>query len=145
MGIEAGLGEDIPFMLATGTSFSILYTDLLREVLGITAHGGFGYSLGESSMLFATGGWRPEGRTDGLISNTPIFKDRLCGPRRTVRELWGLPEDTPDADVWASHVLLTDAATVREALTRYDRVYLTHVNTHTELVIMRRGRPSAAP
>lgn len=135
MALEAGLGDDIPFMLATGTSFAILYTDLVRDVLGITAHGGFGYSLGESSMLFATGGWRPEGRDDALISTTPIFKDRLCGPRRTVREAWNLPEGTPDTAVWASHVLLTDAESVRAVLPRYDRVYLTHVNTPAELVI----------
>lgn len=135
MELEARLGEDVPFMLATGTSFAILYTELIREVLGVTAHGGFGYSLGESSMLFATGGWLPEGRRDDLISDTPIFRDRLCGPRRTVRELWKLPEHTPDKDVWAGYVLLTGAATVRAALARYDRVYLTHVNTPGELVI----------
>ncbi|MFE5812831.1 beta-ketoacyl synthase N-terminal-like domain-containing protein [Streptomyces sp. NPDC056479] len=135
MGLEAGLGEDTPFMLATGTSFAILYTDLVRDVLGITAHGGFGYSLGESSMLFATGGWQPEGRDDALISNTPIFKDRLCGPRRTVREAWQLPDVTRDSDVWASHVLLTDAESVRAVLPRYGRVHLTHVNTPAELVI----------
>ncbi|MFE9097131.1 beta-ketoacyl synthase N-terminal-like domain-containing protein [Streptomyces sp. NPDC007264] len=135
MGLEASLGEDIPFMLATGTSFAILYTELVRDVLGITAHGGFGYSLGESSMLFATGGWLPEGRDDALISNTPVFKDRLCGPRRTVREAWRLPDATPDSDVWASHVLLTDAESVRAVLPRYGRVHLTHVNTPAELVI----------
>ncbi|MEU6862320.1 beta-ketoacyl synthase N-terminal-like domain-containing protein [Streptomyces sp. NPDC046876] len=136
MELESRLGEDIPFMLATGTSFAMLYTDLVREVLGIRAHGGFGYSLGESSMLFATECWLPEGRRDDLISNTPLFRDRLTGPRRTVRELWDLPEETPDADVWASHVLLTDADTVGKALAAgYDRVYLTHVNTPSELVI----------
>jgi PfaB family protein len=135
MKLEAALGEDIPFMLATGTSFAILYTDLVRDVLGITAHGGFGYSLGESSMLFATGGWLPESRDDALISNTPIFQDRLCGPRRTVREAWRLPETTPDSQVWASHVLLTDAESVRAVLPRYDRVHLTHVNTPAELVV----------
>ena len=122
-------------MLATGTSFAILYTELVRDVLGVPVRGGFGYSLGESSMLFATGGWRSEGRRDDLISDTPVFHDRLCGPRRTVRELWGLPEDTPDQDVWGSHVLLTDVETVRAALAGYDRVFLTHVNTPRELVI----------
>ncbi|MET9427798.1 MULTISPECIES: beta-ketoacyl synthase N-terminal-like domain-containing protein [unclassified Streptomyces] len=135
MALESSLGQDIPFMLATGTSFAILYTDLVREVLGVTAHGGFGYSLGESSMLFATGGWLPEGRRDGLISDTPVFKDRLCGPRRTVRELWHLPQETPDDAVWATFVLLTDADRVREALTRHERVHLTHVNTPGEVVI----------
>ncbi|MCW7940639.1 hypothetical protein AAW14_00900 [Streptomyces hygroscopicus] len=135
MGLEAQLGEDIPFMLATGTSFAILYTDLVRDMLGVTAHGGFGYSLGESSMLFATRGWLPESRNDELISGTPIFKDRLCGPRNTVREAWSLPGDTPDADVWASYVLLTDADTVNKVLPRYNRVHLTHINTPGELVI----------
>ncbi|MCK8679980.1 beta-ketoacyl synthase N-terminal-like domain-containing protein [Streptomyces lichenis] len=135
MELEAGLGEDVPFMLATGTNFALLYTDLVREVLGVRPHGAFGYSLGESSMLFATGGWRRAGRRDDLISDTPVFKDRLCGPRRTVRELWQLPDSAPDASLWASHVLLTDADTVRAALPRYDRVHLTHVNTPAELVI----------
>lgn len=133
--LEERLGGDVPFMLATGTSFAILYTALVREVLGITAHGGFGYSLGESSMLFATGGWDPAGRSDSLISDSPVFQDRLCGPRRTVREAWGLPEETPDPSVWASHILLSPAEPVHEALTRHDRVFLTHVNTPGELVI----------
>ncbi|MBA8975377.1 beta-ketoacyl synthase N-terminal-like domain-containing protein [Streptomyces calvus] len=135
MRLEERLGADVPFMLATGTSFAILYTALVREVLGVTAHGGFGYSLGESSMLFATGGWDPAGRSDSLISDSPVFQDRLCGPRRTVREAWGLPAGTPDAAVWASHILLSPAEPVREALARYDRVFLTHVNTPRELVI----------
>ncbi|GAA3019403.1 hypothetical protein GCM10020229_33320 [Kitasatospora albolonga] len=135
MGLEEKLGGDLPFMLATGTSFAILYTDLVRELLGVRAHGAFGYSLGESSMLFATGGWLREARRDDRISATPLFKDRLCGPRRTVRELWGLAEDAPDSAVWGSHVLLAGAEDVRAAMASYDRVYLTHVNTPNEVVI----------
>ncbi|MFJ8042733.1 beta-ketoacyl synthase N-terminal-like domain-containing protein [Kitasatospora sp. NPDC096147] len=135
MGLEEQLGGDLPFMLATGTSFAILYTDLVRELLGVEAHGAFGYSLGESSMLFATGGWQREARRDDRISATPLFKDRLCGPRRTVRELWQLPEDAPDSAVWGSHVLLAGADAVRAAMASYDRVYLTHVNTPNEVVI----------
>ncbi len=135
MALEAGLGDDVPFMLATGTNFAILHTDLVRELLGVTAHGAFGYSLGESSMLFATGGWQRSGRRDDLISNTPIFQDRLVGPRRTVRELWNPPAGAPDESLWASHVLLTDAESVREVLPRYQRVHLTHINTPGELVV----------
>ncbi len=140
MEFETRLADDVPFMLATGTSFAILYTDLVRETFGVEAHGAFGYSLGESSMLFATRCWLPESRRDDLISNTPIFVDRLCGPRNCPRELWNLPADTPNQDVWASHVLLTDADTVRAALARYDRVFITHVNTPGELVIA--GEPA---
>ncbi|MER6692366.1 beta-ketoacyl synthase N-terminal-like domain-containing protein [Streptomyces minutiscleroticus] len=135
MALEAELGEDIPFMLATGTTFAILYTDLVRDLLGVPAHGAFGYSLGESSMLFATGGWLRSARRDDRISATPLFRDRLTGPRRTVRELWGLPEDTPDDKVWGSYVLLESADRITEALARHDRVFLTHVNTPGEAVI----------
>ncbi|MCX4748424.1 hypothetical protein OG455_23400 [Kitasatospora sp. NBC_01287] len=135
MALEAELAEDLPFMLATGTTFAMLHTDLVREILGVRVHGAFGYSLGESSMLFATGAWRRDARRDDRISATPLFKDRLNGPRRTVRELWDLPAGTPDAAVWRSFVLLTDAGSVRAALPRHDRVFLTHVNTPGELVV----------
>ncbi|MER8183900.1 beta-ketoacyl synthase N-terminal-like domain-containing protein [Kitasatospora sp. NPDC094015] len=135
MGLEAELADDLPFMLATGTTFAILNTDLVRDLLGVPVHGAFGYSLGESSMLFATGGWRRSARRDDRISATPLFKHRLNGRRDTVRELWRLPAGTPDAEVWSGHVLLTDPETVRAALPRYDRVFLTHVNTPGELVV----------
>ncbi|MEZ3179474.1 hypothetical protein KYY02_12485 [Streptomyces pimonensis] len=135
MALEAELGEDIPFMLATGTTFAILHTDLVRDLLGVPAHGAFGYSLGESSMLFATGGWLRSARRDDRIGATPLFHDRLTGPRRTVRELWNLPEDTPDEKVWGSYVLLESADRITEALDRHDRVFLTHVNTPGEAVI----------
>ncbi|WP_405012842.1 beta-ketoacyl synthase N-terminal-like domain-containing protein [Kitasatospora sp. NBC_01539] len=135
MALEAELADDLPFMLATGTTFAILHTDLVRDLLGVRAHGAFGYSLGESSMLFATGGWQRAARRDDRISATPLFRHRLNGARTTVRELWDLPADTPDSAVWAGHVLLADAESVRAALVRYDRVFLTHVNTPGELVI----------
>ncbi|MEV6209606.1 beta-ketoacyl synthase N-terminal-like domain-containing protein [Kitasatospora sp. NPDC051914] len=135
MALEAELGDDLPFMLATGTTFAILYTDLVRDLLGVRAHGAFGYSLGESSMLFATGGWQRAARRDDRISATPIFRHRLNGRRTAVREQWGLADSVPDSAVWAGHVLLTDAESARAAIARYDRVFLTHVNTPGELVI----------
>ncbi|MEV4681897.1 beta-ketoacyl synthase N-terminal-like domain-containing protein [Streptomyces kurssanovii] len=132
---EGELVDDIPLMLAAGTSYALLSTDLVREVLGIEVHGAFGYSLGESSMLFATGGWIKSARGDEKISASPLFDDMLRGPKRTVRELWGLGDEVADGDVWATHVVLAPAEKVRAAVTRYDRVYLTHVNTPQESVI----------
>ncbi|MFJ8167832.1 beta-ketoacyl synthase N-terminal-like domain-containing protein [Streptomyces sp. NPDC094473] len=135
MRMEGELVEDIPLMLAAGTSYALLSTDLVREVLGVPVHGSFGYSLGESSMLFATGGWVKSARGDEKISASPLFDDMLRGPKRTVRALWGLGDDVPDAEVWATHVLLAPADDVRAALRRYDRVFLTHVNTPQEAVV----------
>jgi PfaB family protein len=132
---EGELVEDIPLMLAAGTSYALLSTDLVREVLGVPVQGAFGYSLGESSMLFATGGWIKSARGDAKISASPLFGDMLRGPKRTVRELWGLGEDVPDAQVWATHVLLAPADDVRAAAGRFDRVFITHVNTPQEVVV----------
>ncbi|MFF3650897.1 beta-ketoacyl synthase N-terminal-like domain-containing protein [Streptomyces sp. NPDC002181] len=135
MGLEGELVEDIPLMLAAGTSYALLSTDLVREVLGVPVDGAFGYSLGESSMLFATGGWVKSARGDEKISASPLFDDMLRGPKRTVRALWGLGDEVPDAQVWATHVLLAPAEDVRAALPRYERVFITHVNTPQETVV----------
>ena len=45
--------------------------------------------------------------------------------------------------MWATHVLLAPADDVRAALRRYDRVFLTHVNTPQE-ASSRATRSSAA-
>ncbi|MFF9329337.1 beta-ketoacyl synthase N-terminal-like domain-containing protein [Streptomyces sp. NPDC014776] len=132
---ETELIEDIPLMLAVGTSYALLATDLVREVLGVPVHGAFGYSLGESSMLFATGGWVKGARATTKIDTSPLFVDRLCGPKRVVRELWGIGDDVPDREVWATHVLLAPADEVRAAVAEYDRVFVTHVNTPHEVVV----------
>ncbi|MFX0578280.1 beta-ketoacyl synthase N-terminal-like domain-containing protein [Nocardia nepalensis] len=134
MAREAELLADIPAMLEVGIQFAMFHTKLLLGMLGVP-HGAFGYSLGETSMMFATGVWRLSARDDARTSRTPIFRDRIGGPKHTVRQLWNLPESVADADVWATHVLLADAAIVREVLAGFDRVYLTHVNTPREVVI----------
>ena len=132
---ETGLLDDIPLMLAVGTSYALLSTDLVRDVLGVPVHGAFGYSLGESSMLFATGGWSKGARATTKIDASPLFVDQLRGPKKAVRALWGLGDDVPDPQVWATHVLLAPADGVRAALAGYDRVFITHVNTPHEVVV----------
>ncbi|WP_100444516.1 beta-ketoacyl synthase N-terminal-like domain-containing protein [Glycomyces xiaoerkulensis] len=132
---ESELIEDTPVMLAAGTNFAVVHTRLLRDVLGIEPHGGFGYSLGESSMLFATGVWTESARDDAALAASPLFKNRLRGRKERVREEWDLPEATPDAEVWTTKVLLTSPDEARGAMSGLDRVYLTHVNTPGEVVV----------
>ncbi|MEU5692910.1 beta-ketoacyl synthase N-terminal-like domain-containing protein [Actinosynnema sp. NPDC020468] len=133
---ESALVEDIPVMLAAGTNLAVLHTRAVRDVLGIRPDGGFGYSLGESSMLFALDVWSAAARDDAALAATPLFRDELRGPKNLVRRLWGLADEEK---VWATHVVLAPADEVRAALT--DRVYLTHVNTPGEVVIA--GAPDA--
>src|SRR5690606_37991476 len=132
---EERLIEAIPVLLAVGTNTAVLRTRLLRDVLGIKPDGGFGYSLGESSMLFAMDVWDAAARDDAKLAATPLFRDMLRGPKRMVREAWHLPEETPDSAVWASYVLLAGAEAVRAAMAGLDRVFLTHVNTPQEVVV----------
>ncbi|HEY0167242.1 MAG TPA: beta-ketoacyl synthase N-terminal-like domain-containing protein [Jatrophihabitans sp.] len=135
MGREQSMLADIPSMLAIGTSFAIAGTDVLRNHLRLQVQGALGYSLGESSMLFALNAWQRSSRSERRLSETPVFIDRLCGARDTVRQAWRLPDTTPDAAVWASMVLLCDATQVRQRLAGYDRLWLTHVNTAHEVVV----------
>lgn len=135
MAVEEGFADDVPFMLAAGTSFANLYTDLVRKVLRIPVQGAFGYCLGESSMLFATGRWPRKARREAQITETPVFRDRLCGVRRAVREAWNLPDDVPDRQLWGTHIVLADSEAVGKALARYDRLFVTHINTPTEVVV----------
>ncbi|MEV4314047.1 PfaB family protein [Actinocrispum sp. NPDC049592] len=130
---EAGLQDDIPTMLAAGTNFAVLHTKMLRDILGIHPDGGFGYSLGESSMLFALDVWDPASRDDTALAASPLFRVKLSGPKRLIRETWQIPEDVPE--VWATHVVLAGAQAVRVAAEGLDRVFITHINTPNEVVI----------
>ncbi|WP_086664372.1 beta-ketoacyl synthase N-terminal-like domain-containing protein [Lentzea kentuckyensis] len=132
---ETKLIEDIPAVLATGTNLAVLTTQLLRDVLGLKPHGAFGYSLGESSMLFATGVWAESARDDAALVATPLFRDQLCGRKEFVRQAWNLPDDTADKKVWSTHVLLAAAQEVQDAIAELDRVWVTHINTPGEVVI----------
>lgn len=132
---EQTMLDDIPTMLTIGTSLALLYTQLLREAFGVREHGAFGYSLGESSMLFGSGVWPATGRSIDALRATPLFRDRLTGARRTVREAWSLGADVPDAKVWAGMVLLTEVEAVEAALRDFDRLYITHVNSPREVVV----------
>src|SRR3712207_6925395 len=64
----------------------------------------FRSSLGESSMLFAMGVWQAQDLGDSPIATTPLFRDRLCGPKRTVRERWELPDDLPRSEEHTSEL-----------------------------------------
>ena len=85
------------------------------------------------------GSRRPPRRTDQRHADLQGPAVRPAPHRaRAVEPLRG----HPGRQVWASHVLLT-RRDVHEALVRYDRVHLTHINTPGELVSPV-TRPSAA-
>ncbi|HEX9012276.1 MAG TPA: hypothetical protein VF813_02125, partial [Anaerolineaceae bacterium] len=56
--LEASLSQDPIAMLTSGIGLAVLYTRILRNVFGVHPQAAFGYSLGETSMLFALDIWR---------------------------------------------------------------------------------------
>ncbi|MBN2046428.1 MAG: hypothetical protein JW750_01195, partial [Anaerolineaceae bacterium] len=141
---EQALVNDPLAMLFSGTSIAGLYTHLLTHTFGIYPDAAFGYSLGETSMLFAAGLW---GNADPMreeVQSMPTFQHRIAGDLQAVREHWALQDgisDSTSAEIWHNYILMTNPEKAREAIAAEPRVYLTHINAPRQLVIG--GEPAA--
>jgi PfaB family protein len=134
---EDHLNEDSIAMLESGIGFAACLTDLLRKYFRIEPQAAFGYSLGETSMLYALGVWEHCDASRALLHTSTLFQTRLSGLLNVVRDYWHLPplpERTPE-EIWATHILRMDAASLRKCLETNPQVYLTHINTPEEVVI----------
>lgn len=131
--LESQLHQDFPTTLNVGLGFGFLQTQALRRLLGVPVHGALGYSLGEVTLLY-TLGTRSQLGVD-FPNDDNLFKERLGGPKRAIRELWEIADDVPDHAVWGTMLLFADVAAVRAEIARLDRVFLTHVNTPGEVVV----------
>jgi PfaB family protein len=136
-GLEVGLTNDAIAMMTSGMSFAVVYTYILKEVFKVQPSSTLGYSLGENSMLFASGIWGEGDRASAALAESPLFTSLLAGPLNAVRSAWGLPEETSarSEDLWANYVLMVAPERVRQALEAEPRVYLTHINTARQVVI----------
>ncbi len=130
---QAQLTADAPALIESGTVFAVAHTLVMCEAFGVQPQAALGYSLGETSMLWAAGVWQDGDEGASAMRSSPLFGDRIVGPKVAVREHWGLdPEEDVD---WAVFLLKARAGDVREALQREPRVYLTLINQPGEVVI----------
>jgi PfaB family protein len=138
---EARLNEDMVAMMESGVSFAVLHTTILREYFRITPQAAFGYSLGETSMLYALGVWGSWESSYSNLRTSELFRTGLAGPKNLPRSLWGLPPSQEPAgeDFWSTYVLMAPAQLVRKRLRSETQVYLTHINTPEEVVIAGAG------
>ena len=141
---EKRLSDDPLAMLISGTCLAAVFTFLLREIFGIHPASAFGYSLGEISMMFASGAWTEADETSAALRASPLFQTRLAGPQNAVREHWDLPvmnQHDPADVIFSNFVLMADPETVNRALENESRVFMTHINTPRQVVIA--GDPAA--
>ncbi|MCH7872303.1 MAG: type I polyketide synthase, partial [Planctomycetes bacterium] len=126
--------DDMRTAIFGQVSFGTVLSDLLRQ-LGVEPTAAIGYSLGESTAMFAMRAWRDRDEMFRRMHQSPLFRTDLAGPYDAVRRAWSIP---PSQTIeWRAVVLNRPAVEVREALraTNTPHVRLLIVNTPGESVI----------
>jgi 3-hydroxymyristoyl/3-hydroxydecanoyl-(acyl carrier protein) dehydratase/malonyl CoA-acyl carrier protein transacylase len=119
--------------LVAQVELATFVTDVLVEQLGIRPDAAIGYSLGESSALFALRAWRDRDGMLARLRESPLFVSDLTGRCDAARRHWGL-RDGEEVD-WHTGVVERSPAEVRAALDGLERAYLQIVNTPRECVV----------
>jgi PfaB family protein len=139
--LDKALVEDAMAMVASGTSLATLYTLIMREWFNVQPAAALGYSLGEAAMMWALGVWTHGDDATQALRDSELFKTRIAGPKRAVREAWKIDPSVPDHNIWSAYVVLASVAQVRECLKDEPRAFITIINTPNELVLA--GDPAA--
>lgn len=132
--LEAELTADPVAMLSSGTTLAIALTWVLKEKFQLRPHTAFGYSLGESSMLFALGVWHAGDDSMRALEESPVFYSRLAGRREAVSEYWN-EQSLSSAAAWQNYLLMVSPQEASQAVNRRERVYMTHINAPRQVVI----------
>ncbi|MEH2264771.1 PfaB family protein [Nostoc sp.] len=132
--LEKQLLDDSLAMFESEIAFARYMTAIFRDDFQVKPQSVFGYSLGETSMMVAQGVWSDFEGGSNTLNSSPLFGDKLSGPKNAVREYWGLT-DSPNNNLWNTYVLMATPSQVRECLKHENRVYLTQINTPEEVLI----------
>ncbi|MEH2230105.1 MAG: PfaB family protein [Nostoc sp.] len=132
--LEKQLLDDSLAMFESEIAFARYMTAIFRDDFQVKPQSVFGYSLGETSMMVAQGVWSDFEGGSNTLNSSPLFGDKLSGPKNAVREYWGLT-DSPNNNFWNTYVLMATPSQVRECLKHENHVYLTQINTPEEVLI----------
>ena len=132
--LEKQLLDDSLAMFESEIAFARYMTAIFRDDFQVKPQSVFGYSLGETSMMVAQGVWSDFEGGSNTLNSSPLFGDKLSGPKNAVREYWGLT-DSSNNNLWNTYVLMATPSQVRECLKHENRVYLTQINTPEEVLI----------
>lgn len=133
--LQTRLDRSPTMMISSGICFSYLYTVILQDIFRVKPGAAFGYSLGENSMMFATGIWTQADAMRTSLETSPIFHERVSGKQKAIREYWGIREEGNGDSIWSNYVLMAPYEKVMEAIQPGEKVYITHINTPRQLVI----------
>ncbi len=121
-----------PDLIIGQVALATVVSDILAT-LGLRPQAALGYSLGESSALFALRAWTARDEMFRRMRTLPLFREDLSGECAAARRVWRLsPLEKVD---WIAGVVPCPAATVRQALAGRERVYLLISNAPRECVL----------
>ena len=129
---ELRIVDDYKSMIFGSVAHGTAVSDLVRS-LGISPSAVIGYSLGETTGLFALRAWTARDEMLRRINESSLFVSDLAGPCDAARRFWNLPKDEK-AD-WVLGVIDRPAETVRLALKGAERAALLIVNAPLECVV----------
>lgn len=134
---EQTLGDDAIAMFESGIMASILYTKVIKNILGVNQQAAFGHSMGELSMLYASGAWSSTDSMSGTLHSSATFETRLVGEMDVVRQAWGIPgtgQGGPQS-VWGTYTLRCAPEAAAAVIAEEPRVFLIMINSPGEIVI----------
>ena len=130
---DPDLYQDSVAMMSSGVFFSKMWTHILRKYFGLKPDLAAGYSMGEcSSMFYANQVWGTE--HTHVFQNSPIFKKRFAGDLDLLAETWEISSKEAK-EKWVGLVLLAPRTEVEKLIQNQSHVFLTFVNTDSEVVI----------
>ena len=131
--LPAGFADQRALILGQ-IAFGMAVTDLLAG-FGVRPDAVLGYSLGESTALFATRAWNERDLMHERLDASPLFETELAGPCDAARRAWNLRPDEP-VD-WTAALVAADVESVRAAIRELglSRVHPLIINAPGETVI----------
>ncbi|NJM71102.1 MAG: PfaB family protein [Scytonema sp. RU_4_4] len=135
--LEQQFLNDSLAIFETDIGIARLLTTIIRDDFRVKPKYVFGYSLGETSMMFAMGVWSNFSQGINTFHASSLFGDRISGPKKAVHEYWGLSsaQQLSEDDFWSTYLLMASPFQVQECLKNENRVYLTQINTPEEVLI----------
>ena len=124
--------DDHRALICAQVSFGTMVADLALR-FGVKPAAAIGYSLGESTALFALRAWRQRDEMLDRLRRSSLFARDLAGKPEVLRKVWKLAQGQPVE--WIAGVVDRSADSVRAAIGRHKRVYVLIVNSADECVI----------
>ncbi len=138
--LEAKFLNDSLGVEVSGMGFAVLLTLILRDYFRVQPQAAFGYSMGESTMLYALNVWTSGEDLSNFVHSSGMFQTRLVGAKNVLCDYWGLGHHEGES-LWHNYVLMAAPSAVMSCLEKESQVYLTNINTPAEVVIG--GEPQA--